>query len=66
MSPKSDRFRAHALIAEASARAADDPEVSRKFMDIAHSWLALAEMADKGKAVKIVEVRNSTSPDARD
>ncbi len=54
MSPRSDRFRAHALIAEASARAATDAEVGRMFWDIAQSWLALAEMVDKGKDVKIV------------
>jgi hypothetical protein len=54
MSPKSDGFRAHALIAQASAKAATDPEVSRRFWEIAQSWLALAEMADKGKDVKIV------------
>jgi hypothetical protein len=34
MSPRSNGFRAHALTAEASARAANDPEVSRKFMDV--------------------------------
>jgi hypothetical protein len=41
MSPKSDGFRVHALTAEASARAATDPEVKRKFLDIAQSWLAV-------------------------
>jgi hypothetical protein len=40
MSPKSDGFRVHALTAEASARAAT-PEVKRKFLDIAQSWLAV-------------------------
>jgi hypothetical protein len=56
MSPRSDGFRAHALTAEASAKAASDPEVKRKFLEIARSWHALAEMADKGKDVKIVAV----------
>jgi hypothetical protein len=60
MSPRSDRFRAHALTAEASARAASDPEVKRKFLDIAQSWLALAGMADRGKEVKLVAVPDST------
>jgi hypothetical protein len=59
MSPRSDGFRAHALTAMASARAATDPEVSRKFMDIAQSWLALAAMVDKGKDVKIVAAPDS-------
>jgi hypothetical protein len=54
MSPKSDGFRAHALIAQASAKVATDPEVGRRFSEIARSWLALAEMVDKGKDVKIV------------
>jgi hypothetical protein len=64
MSPKSDGFRAHALIAEASARAATDAEVGRRFWDIAQSWLALAEMVDRGKDVKIVAVHDSTeTPD---
>ena len=56
MSPRSDGFRAHALIAEASARAATDAEVGRRFWDIAQGWLALA---DRGKVVKIVEVPDS-------
>jgi hypothetical protein len=56
MSPKSDGFRAHALTAEAYARAATDPEVKRRFLDIAQSWLALAEMVDRGKDVKGVAV----------
>jgi hypothetical protein len=60
MSPKSDGFRLHALTAEASAGEATDPEVKRRFEDIARSWHALAEMADKGKVVKVVEVRDST------
>ena len=63
MSPRSDGFRAHALTAEASARAASDPEVKRKFLDIAQSWLALAGMVDKGKDVKIVTAP-SERPDA--
>ncbi len=54
MSPRSDGFRVHALTAEASARASSDPEVKRQFLDIARSWHALAEMANKGKIVKIV------------
>ena len=53
MSPKSDGFRAHALTAENSARAASDPEVKRKFLDIARSWHALAEMVDRGKVVQL-------------
>jgi hypothetical protein len=61
MSPRSDDFRAHALIAEASARAAIDAEVGRRFWDIAQSWLALAEMVDKGKDVKIVAVPTEQS-----
>jgi hypothetical protein len=56
MSPRSDGFRAHALTAEASARAATDPEVKRRFLDIAQSWLALSEMVDRGKEVKVVAV----------
>jgi hypothetical protein len=60
MSPKSDQFRLHALTAEASAGEATGPEVKRRFEDIARSWHALAEMADKGKAVKLVEVRAAT------
>ena len=51
MSPKSDEFRGHALTAEASASAASDPEVKRKFLDIARSWYALAEMVERGKVV---------------
>ena len=62
MSPKSDGFRLHALTAEASAREAADPEVKRRFEDIARSWHALAEMADKGQIVKVVEARQSTKP----
>jgi hypothetical protein len=54
MSPRSDGFRVHAVIAQASARAATDPEVGRRFWQIAESWLALAEMVDTGKRVKIV------------
>ena len=42
--------------AEASARAATDPEVKRRFWDIARSWLALSEMVDRGKEVKVVDV----------
>jgi hypothetical protein len=60
MSPRSDVFRAYALIAEASARAAIDAEVGRRFWDISQSWLALAEMVDKGKEVKIVAPPDST------
>jgi len=62
MSPKSDGFRLHALTAEASAREAADPEVKRRFEDIARSWHALAEMADKGQVVKVVEARQPTKP----
>ena len=54
MSPRSDVFRAHALTAEASARAATDPEVKRRLLEIAQSWLALSEMVDRGKEVKVV------------
>jgi hypothetical protein len=60
MSPRSDGFRAHALTAEASARAATDPEVKRKFLDIAQSWLALAEMVERGKIVKVVDAPDAT------
>jgi hypothetical protein len=46
MSPKSDGFRAHALMAEKAARTTSDPEVKRKFLDIARSWHALAERVE--------------------
>jgi hypothetical protein len=48
----------HALTGEASAGEATDPEVKRRFQDIARSWRALAEMADKGKVVEVVEARD--------
>jgi hypothetical protein len=51
MSRRSDGFRAHARVAETSASRADDPEVKHRFLDIARSWHALAEMADRGEAV---------------
>jgi hypothetical protein len=53
MSPRGDRFRAHALTAETSARMASDPEVKRQFFSIAQSWYALADMVDKGKVVEL-------------
>jgi Tfp pilus assembly protein PilP len=60
MSPKSDQFRAHALTAETSAKAAPDPEVKRQFLEIARSWRALAAMVDRGKVVEIVAAPGST------
>jgi hypothetical protein len=53
MSPKSDDFSAHARTAELSASAISDPEVKRKFLDIARSWHELAEMAERGKVVDV-------------
>jgi hypothetical protein len=52
MSPRSDGFRAQARMAETSASRTDDPEVKRRFLDIAQSWHALAEMVDRGKVVE--------------
>jgi hypothetical protein len=54
MSPKSDDFRAHARNAEASAEAISDPELKRRFLELAHSWHALADMADRGE-VKLTD-----------
>ena len=51
MSPNSDRFRERALAAERSASATADPELKRKFLDIARNWHALAVMEERGHVV---------------
>jgi hypothetical protein len=56
MSPKGDDFRVHARAAEASAEAIYDPELKRRFLELAHSWYALADMADRGE-VKLTNAK---------
>ena len=54
MSLKSDDFRAHERVAEASAEAIPDPELKRRFLELAHSWHALADMIERGE-VKLTD-----------
>jgi hypothetical protein len=54
MSPKSDEFHARAVEAERYASDAADPEVKQRFLDIARSWHALAEMVERGKGAEVL------------